>query len=1012
MKKLIVMCLALALSLVSILGPSINTGTISSPKPEVINGSPLAPLSATTQSLPMGEFPICTDPANQGSPAISGDIVVWEDWRNGNGDIYGYDLSTQTEFPLCTDPADQRVPAISGDIVVWQDDRNGNRDIYGYDLTTQTEFQIATDPANQEYPTISGDIVVWHDDRNGNRDIYGYDLTTQTEFQITTDPASQEYPAIWGDIVVWRDYCNDNYDIYGYELSTQTEFPICTDPAGQYDPAIWGDIVVWRDYRNGNGDIYGQQFAQPIAALQVEPLALAFNVSGSTVTPAVQEVNIAKIGSGALDWAVFADVDWLDLDPISGAAPSTMNVSVVFADLAGDSYTGHITVVGTTPGSVNSPQTVTVSIGGAGREVSGTIDVDTTWTVADGPYIVSGDVTVNNGVTLIIEHGVGVIFETSDILSSGQDPDKTELIVGGTLVADGVTFTSHASEPAAGDWYGIRFLESSIDYGDSGCIIENSTIEYGTVGISIDGASPLISNNTITEIKGNNADLDRDAGDGVGILVTNGSSPTLTNNTISSVRGGDGYEDWSPRLGRDSGDGHGICVRNDSSALIANNTISYVTGAPGQYSGGGFLPLPGYASGRGIGIFVESSQPTITDNTISNIEGGSYGAYSASVHGYPASTGVGIYLEASSPTIANNSISLVNGGRGVPGSIGAGIFADNGSSPTVSRNTISGIQGGDGENAWCWGSACQYGASVAGNGGLGTGIYAGTNSALTTDANILSLISGGNGGNGREDPYCGYLSGADGGIGTGIYAIGSSLKASNSVIYLTRGGDGGTGAPSHRCSPGDGGDGGVGIGIYIERSSANLVNNTTASSSGGSGGASGGEGASSGSDGSSVGVNVASSVDIVNNIVVSHTIGISGTTTAATLSHNDVWGNSEANYSGVAPGTNDISADPLFVDPDNNDYHLRWGSPAIDAGTNEGAPPADFEDDPRPLDGNLDGIAVVDIGADEFKSILIPVGGFIVRVSKLELLAPWICLGLLALVAGILLVRRHILEQG
>jgi hypothetical protein len=42
----------------------------------------------------------------------------------------------------------------------------------------------------------------------------------------------------------------------------------------------------------------------------------------------------------------------------------------------------------------------------------------------------------------------------------------------------------------------------------------------------------------------------------------------------------------------------------------------------------------------------------------------------------------------------------------------------------------------------------------------------------------------------------------------------------------------------------------------------------------------------------------------------------------------------------------------------------------------------------------------------------IPVGGVIVPVSRLELLAPWICLTLLALVTAILLVRRHTPEQG
>ncbi len=36
-------------------------------------------------------------------------------------------------------------------------------------------------------------------------------------------------------------------------------------------------------------------------------------------------------------------------------------------------------------------------------------------------------------------------------------------------------------------------------------------------------------------------------------------------------------------------------------------------------------------------------------------------------------------------------------------------------------------------------------------------------------------------------------------------------------------------------------------------------------------------------------------------------------------------------------------------------------------GTDSGAPTGDFEDDPRPLDGDLDGTDTTDMGYDEFK---------------------------------------------
>jgi uncharacterized repeat protein (TIGR01451 family) len=107
-------------------------------------------------------------------------------------------------------------------------------------------------------------------------------------------------------------------------------------------------------------------------------------------------------------------------------------------------------------------------------------------------------------------------------------------------------------------------------------------------------------------------------------------------------------------------------------------------------------------------------------------------------------------------------------------------------------------------------------------------------------------------------------------------------------------------------------------------------------------------------------------VSAANNALINHGVGISSTSqNTPTLGYNDLWDN-DADYAGVSPGANDLHVSPGFVDAANGDFHLLLGSPLIDAGTNAPTPDEDFEGEPRPLDGNDDGLPIADIGADEY----------------------------------------------
>jgi hypothetical protein len=112
---------------------------------------------------------------------------------------------------------------------------------------------------------------------------------------------------------------------------------------------------------------------------------------------------------------------------------------------------------------------------------------------------------------------------------------------------------------------------------------------------------------------------------------------------------------------------------------------------------------------------------------------------------------------------------------------------------------------------------------------------------------------------------------------------------------------------------------------------------------------------------------------IANNIVASNSSGIYSLMYHPNLlSKNDVFNSPSQNYIGLSPGTGDISVEPGFVDGISGDFDLTLFSPCLDAGSNSAVPAwltTDCENNPRIIDGNGDGNAVVDMGAFEFISM-------------------------------------------
>ncbi len=126
--------------------------------------------------------------------------------------------------------------------------------------------------------------------------------------------------------------------------------------------------------------------------------------------------------------------------------------------------------------------------------VSGTLYTNTQWTKAQSPVIVTGDLTVNTGVTLTIDPGVEVLFRSSDGSVSGNDTARVELILNGNLVANGTSAERIQFRCETGTsrtcWYGIR-VASGIS-----ATLSHALIRDAQYGLYLEGTSTATATDT------------------------------------------------------------------------------------------------------------------------------------------------------------------------------------------------------------------------------------------------------------------------------------------------------------------------------------------------------------------------------------------------------------------------------------------------------------------------------------------------------------------------------------
>jgi parallel beta-helix repeat protein len=326
----------------------------------------------------------------------------------------------------------------------------------------------------------------------------------------------------------------------------------------------------------------------------------------------------------------------------------------------------------------------------------------------------------------------------------------------------------------------------------------------------------------------------------------------------------------------------------------------------------GFTITEGSAS-IGGGMCNKNSSPTVTNCTFSgNSTAGSGGGMCNYNSSSPVVTGC--MFSSNSAGVAGETYKL-----------GGGMYNYNSSSPVVVSCIFSGNSASDGGGIANWASSptvtdCTFLANSVTYGGGGMGNWVSSTPAVTG---------------------CTFTGNSAGG-GGGMYSDNSRPAVANCFF-------------SNNSATGDGGGG-----MYNWASSSSTVTNCTFTGN-------------SATNGSGILNSNSSSPRITNCILWGDSQDeISNVTSSPTVNCCDVDMNDPA--ANPYPGTGNINADPLFADASASDLHLRGSSPCIDKGDNSAVPTGvttDFEGNPRISDGDGDGSAIVDMGADEAARVVI-----------------------------------------
>jgi len=175
--------------------------------------APNAPWQLQAENLITAQtFVVSPSTQDQLDPDVQAGRVVWQDWRDvGPGEIYFRNLESAEQRRITTNSFGQYHPALYGGLIAWQDNRNGEVDIYGFDLLRNAEVRVTSTPENESRPFLDGPWLVCQEDSLGplTANVRLVHLPSFAAVPITRSATLKDRPALAQGKAVWLDTQNN-----------------------------------------------------------------------------------------------------------------------------------------------------------------------------------------------------------------------------------------------------------------------------------------------------------------------------------------------------------------------------------------------------------------------------------------------------------------------------------------------------------------------------------------------------------------------------------------------------------------------------------------------------------------------------------------------------------------------------------------------------------------------------------------------------------------------------------